>query len=630
MQGIYKTILEYLGETQYVTAKKLADDLEISSKTVRTRIKELNEIGDKYGFCVESRAGYGFHLVMQEGATLSELLRSQILEDRFSENENRVNYLLAYLVNNSSYIKVDDLCDFFYVSRTTLQSCLKKVVTILNYYRLDLERRPHYGIRVVGKEFDIRTCIGECFLKRNFLKALKQEFQQDELNFIGRKVIELTRKYHVNISEEMIENLVIQIYVGCKRIKREHFVNMSDVKFQEREGDADNTAEFLSELYAFLMDWQDISFTEDEKKYVKVHLSGRYYFGSLEENEQNFIIREEIDRLVLHMLELIRKEFQIDFSRNLELRLTLNQHMVPFDIRMRYHIRIENSQLEEICKNFQLPYMMAKRCSPILTEYYGYEPSDEELGNIALIFALAMEQCGEKISKISVLLVCASGKTSARLLKYTYEREFEKYLENIYICNAFEVQTFDFRRVEYVFTTVPLPFSLPVPVMEVGDFLEWEDITRIKHMLVSGSPNFLLEYYRPEQFWTDVQGDTPEEIITNMCRRISEERDIPDEFCEAVLRREELTGTDYGNLVAMPHPYQVMTEETFVYVAVLERQMLWNKRNVQVVFLVSVGAKNDPNLQKFYEATTQVLLDEEKIRKLIVEKNFNTLIELLQ
>jgi lichenan operon transcriptional antiterminator len=83
--------------------------------------------------------------------------------------------------------------------------------------------------------------------------------------------------------------------------------------------------------------------------------------------------------------------------------------------------------------------------------------SEGEIGYLALIFALALEQQkNPDYSKYNILIVCSSGQGRARLLMYKYQQTFGKYINQIYLCNQFELNGFDFSKVQYVFTTIPI------------------------------------------------------------------------------------------------------------------------------------------------------------------------------
>lgn len=628
MRSDLKDIFELLQDGQYHTAAEIGEKLNISPKTVRSRLKELGDIIKEYGVNIDSKARYGFILTEDEPNGIEKIMEADSLQNNFPDNtEERTNYLLAYLLNRQEYTKIEDLCEFLCVSRSTLQMSIKQAEEILGQYQIQIDRKPNYGICVKGNEFDIRRCVGECFIKRNMLGSSMQIYSADEINLLVEKVQELISRYKVSLSENEFDNLITQIYVALKRIKRGYEIRFSDTHDKTKYH---TEYELAEELAKWLEEWQQVVYTQDELRYIVIYLAGIRMLGNTENNAGNFVIREELDRLVLQILERIYDEFKIEMRSNFNLRMSLNQHMVPFDIRMRYHIKIANPILEEIQQNYVFAYTLAVRGCSVLEQHYGTVISEDEIGYFAMLFAFALEQRQVEIEKSRILIVCSAGRGSSQLLRYKYEQEFKEYLKKVYVCGLHELTTFDFEKVDYVFTTVPIRQPVPVPITEVGQFLGNADIVKIKQVLERGHVDFLDDYYKENQFLTDIEGNTKEEVIQNICNEIVKQRELPDGFYEAVIRRENLAQTDFGNYIAMPHPYKIITEETFIYVAVLRHEIMWNKFPVQLVFLSAISDKEDKNLPKFYEVTTSLFVQEDMVKTIIQEKNFGIMMQMLR
>lgn len=629
MQNELRELLELLSQTEYQPANLLAGYQDISVKTVRNRLKDLDKMGSKYGVSVQSKPRYGYILKTETEEGLDRLKEELGKARGFPDNsEERSDYLLIYLLNYVDFIKIEQLSEFFFVSRSTLQSSIKEVEEILNEYHLKIERKPNYGIRVKGKEFDIRRCIGDYFIKKNMLNAAVPIYSKQELLFVADIVLELTGKYKIFLPEQAFENVITQIYVALKRMKRGRIVQLTEEVDRER---CELEWKLTEELVQRLEEWQKVTYTQVEKKYIVIYLSGIRMIGSVENEGGNFVIREELDRLVLKMLTVIYEEYRIELRSNFKLRMDLNQHMVPFDIRMRYHILIHNPLLEEIKEKYMFAYTLTHRCMTVLEEYYGEPISEDEKGYFTILFAFSLEQSNyEEPKRVKILIVCGAGRGSSRMLRYKYEQEFGEYLEKIYICGVHEFEILDLEQIDYIFTTVPITRKVSVPIIEVGAFLEQSDIVRVKKVLQKGQIDFLDKYYREEQFLVGVEGNNKEEVIYNICKAIEKQRELPSGFYEAVLKREELAQTDFGNYIAIPHPYKVITKDTFVYVAILEKEILWQKHMVQMVCLVAVSDKKDSDLQKFYNVTTSMCLRKEMVEQVIREKDFNVLMQVLR
>ena len=142
--------------------------------------------------------------------------------------------------------------------------------------------------------------------------------------------------------------------------------------------------------------------------------------------------------------------------------------------------------------------------------------------------------------------------------------------------------------------------------------------------------DFLDDYYRKEQFFPEIEGGEQRRSDPKHLQKDQEQRVLPDDFEEAVLKRETLAQTDFGNFVAMPHPYRIITEETFVYVAVLKKEIIWSSYPVRVVFLMSVSAEEDKNLSKFYEVTTSLFLQKEMLERIAEERSFDVMMQMLR
>mgnify|MGYP000071465540 CR=1 FL=1 len=211
--------------------------------------------------------------------------------------------------------------------------------------------------------------------------------------------------------------------------------------------------------------------------------------------------------------------------------------------------------------------------------------------------------------------------------EYTKTKE---YIEKIYVCNLYELENFPFEKVDYVFTTVHISSYVPVPILEIGSFLQDNDIDRVRKLFVRESKDFLQKYFKKELFFTDVEGKTKDEVLKNLCRKVEQEKGLPETFTASVLKREELTPTDYGNLVALPHPERAFQERAFVAVAVLKEPIFWFRQKVQVVFLTAIGREEDENLQQFYEATTDLILRPADVQNLIRHPDYDRLIQLLR
>lgn len=625
MQSQLKELLDMMSTDTYITAKDISSRFQISLKTVRNRIKDLRTELNNFGADIISKPRYGYQLKIIDPQIYSKIFQNQALD--IPENtQARENYILTYLLNHDEYIKVDDLGELLYITRNRISASLKKVEFLANRYYLRIERKPNYGIALRGNEFDKRRLICDYFLNVDEKQRTFYQNQNIELKHIANLVIPLLQEYELHLSETAFENFIGYLLIQRERIKQEFYIgdngeNLLSIGIKE--------IAFRNELVHVLEKSFHLTYSLYEQNYILLHIAGKRNVGNVNNNESNFVIKEEIDRLVMEMINAIYQEFQVDMRSNFDIRMGLNQHLVPFDIRMKYDIPFANPMIQDIKQNYSFAYRIALFIRPLLEKIYQKAIPEDEIGYFALIFQLAIEQ-KKSSQKRDILIICSTGKSSSRLLMYRYKHEFKDYIDHIYVCDSFEMNTFDYNKVDYVFTTIPINIEIPKPIVKINNFLENDDIQRIKKILEHNEDEIIKKYYCPERMILDLEASSKEDALQKICQIIVEKEGVDPSFLQSVLEREEIESTDFGNYIAIPHPKDVFLKDTFVYVAVLKEPILWSRNIVQLIILTAIGEEIDDSIQKFYELTSQFSLNKDAIQSFIANPTYEIFIQLMK
>lgn len=616
-------ILSLLPVKGYLSSAVLAKEAGYSSRTVRNRIKEINEELKKIAEIraeIVSKPRFGFQLHIEGGSKeeLCSRLKAANREIVPATPGERANYLLFSLLNVREYITISNLAEQMYVTESVIKTALKNTERILEQYGIKISRRPGYGLLAVGEETQMRACLVD-FISPKWIRKFPYRNMEEELEKLSGIVWQLMQEQGIHVSEIAFHNFLKYIYVSVNR-----YLMGAGVVFAKEDQVCidESNLRFVKKLGEKLEGLYKISLSESEMEYLAIHLAGKRVIGS--GTEGNLVVSSELNELVERMIESVCDGFNLKFQENFDLCMLLKQHMVPLDIRLKYQIPLVNPLLDDIQKNYPFAYTAAERAALILQEYYGREVPADEIGYLAVIFELAMEKRQRDDKKSNILIVCSSGKGSSNLLMYKYRQEFGEYLNQIRICNLLEIKEISFDDIDYVFTTVPIRCPIPVPVYEIGVFLNAEDILNVRKVLKKGKRSIFQNYFRSELFFTDVTGETKEEVIRFLCRKSSDILKLKEEIEGPVLYREELASTDYGNMVAIPHSFHPVVEDTIVVLAVLDHPVIWGRNEVQVVLLFLIGKKEDQYLQKFYQEIMRLLLDEEAVKELIRTKSMHT------
>ena len=561
-----RALLLALSETEYCTSGTLAKALGVSSKTAQGMVKDLREKLQENGADILARTRHGYLLQVNDRALFETLSSGENAAAHFipSGSEERVRYLLVLLLGQVDYVKLDDVSEELYVSKYTISGDLHQVEEELAKYHLSILRRPNYGIRVTGREIDIRNCTAHVLANYNNMMPDGGAGYRNMAQRISQCLMSAMHKHALHFSEINFRNLVNTIFATIHRALQHAFIPLLE---EDSAPDINENVYAAAHYLAELLEAQfDIRLPEPEVLFLALNIAGKCNYSSADREDENVVIAPEIMALVDDMLESIYESFKLDYSTNFLLRMNLGQHLVAMDIRLRYGMPIENPLLCEVQKHYSLAYALAEQAAIPLHRHYGRNVSEDEIGFLAYIFQLTLEQERKGFEKKNVLVV---------------------------------------------------------------DFLNQSSMRVVQSILEGSSADFLSAYYRPELFFPHVEGRTKEEAIFNLCTQIDRVMPLPQGFYSAVLKREELARTDFCPLVAFPHAYKVLSENTFVAVGILDEPIRWVENDVQVLLLISIADGEHPELQKFYLSITSFMQDTARVKSLIQCRDYPWFMRLL-
>lgn len=621
-------LIEYLSQGSYVTADNLSAQLGVSKRTVRTYIVRANDELAAIAH-IDSDRRRGYRLVVADAQRFAEMASAAHSPEIPSTASGRVRYLMIDLLNRSDWVTLDSLAQILCVSRTTVSDALQEVDRRFAAYGIELQRKPYHGLRARGSERSIRLCLAALALEKSGFGAVSAEM----VDAVAACVQEAPAKTGLRVSAVAFQNLIVHIAVAISRIRNGCYVPMESAQLVAlRDSEAFATASAIAQSINARF---HVDLPEEEIAYIAIHLAGRQVIlppeNGADDEPENLVISDEVWNVVGEMLACVWEVFRFDFRHDLELRMNLARHLVPLAVRLRYRMRMDNPLLPDIKNRFPLAFSMAREVAGVLAEHYGNMPSDEEIGYIALAFALALDRQQNGIPKKNILIVCASGAGSARLLEHEYREEFGAYLDRIETCDALSIDEVDLRHIDYVFTTVPLSHALPVPTYEVTYFLDAQGASDVRDVL--SAPMGIsegLRYFDRRLFFPALHAATKREALDALIDRFVESESVDADFRDLVWQREAAAPTCFGNRVAMPHPIRAVGERTVVAVAVLEEFVEWGEGEVGVIVLVSIARDRSEDLGAFYNILGHLLGSEKAISALIANPSFDVLAQEIQ
>lgn len=621
----YQELLRFLSEDEYVTTSHLAEQLGISSRTVRSDIAQLNQELGAWGARVVATPRKGVILNVRDRALFNRY--SPVAdEDDYSQDE-RVRQVIEYLLTVDHPVLLDDLAEMLFFSRSTLKRDMREVRHILGSFNLRIDNRAYQGMRVEGDESDVRRCLAH--ITRSF-EASNEGTTQETSGALKQIIADQITQRHFKMSDLAIENLAVHLLIAIKRVRTGNCVelpaDMTDELAAEASvgGEMDVAMAILGEVEEYC----HMRFPRGESYNFLMHLVSKEIV-SLNSNVANTVVTEQSYQLVMRMLEKVRDSYQIDLRHDLDLVTMLSMHLIPLRMRMKYKMPSVNPLLDDIRHNYVLAYSMATVACSVLVEEYGSEVPADEVAYVAMYLSIALARRRDK-NKDNVLIVCGSGKASSEMLAYQVREAFGKDLNVVGTSSAYGLGQVDFAGIDYVFTTVNIDQPVPVPIIEVSALLGGSEVSRISRVLSKSHVDRLVaSLIRPELvFWKDCR--TKEEAISFLCAEVMRQGSLPDDFEELVLEREKVGMTSFGNLVAIAHPLRAVGDENLCALAILKEPIDWSGDRVQLVFLLTIGRGKTRALQSFYRVMNRLISNRKFTEMLVRSESFEDVKETLR
>lgn len=621
MRKILRELMEAEG---IVTSEHLANVVQVTSRTIRNDLKELDTILKKHGGGIKSVRGTGYLLQIHDDTEFWKVLKedSITLGGIPATPEARVHYLIKKLLLTDGYVKLENIANELYISKSTIQNDLKDVKKILQKYGIGLKKSPNYGLKVEGEELKLRFCISECIYNH---RETEFEWLTDEQGILPKEkiwsirmiILDQMKENGLNLSDIAVKNLIVHIAIAYIRIQTENYVFIYNHELKEiyQQKEYQVAACIARKIEESLQ----VSFPEEEIAYIAIHLLGTRltaYSNEDEEEFQRYLDRDIFD-LTIQILQMIQRKLNVDLLNDQELIFNLSLHLKPAISRYRYGMNFRNPMLDAIKTHYPVAFEAGIVAGKVVQEQLGFSIDEHEAAYLALHIGAAMERMIENKSAKRCVIVCASGVGSARLLHCKLESKFRGQLDIVATTEFYKLNEINFTSLDFIISTIPIAEALPVPVIEVNTILGEKDIEKIETILEDNCSLADHEYTKEELVFLQQDFRTREEVLCFLADQLQRMELIGDDFLASVFEREALSPTSFGNFVAIPHPMTPQTNQTFWAICILQKPIVWSDKYVQFVCLLSVEKESSADLKQMYQQLCRVIDDPMIVQQLV-------------
>ncbi|EDO1165384.1 transcription antiterminator [Listeria innocua] len=471
----------FLTKNDFLTANQLALMLEVSSKTIYRKIKNINSATDEKEIII-SEKGRGYKLNYKAYIQAKLETTSDIFG--YTPSERREKILLQVLFKSPKYLNIAKLYEGYYVGYNSIKNDFTLLNQSIEKYHLALEKKQK-EIRVVGTEENIRIAINEVInnLDLSSYDDLKTEYSNlnnADVQFIVRQMEIIENKLMISIPYPYDINIFSHLYILINRFR------------QGEVEDFDETNETYlvtnEKLHTIA-----VEAIESIEQYLKMKLPKRETFNFLQYlissrfNHEIELISSNVLPIVEEMTDFYINQVasKIDMPINKkQLKIELLSHMKPMVNRMNHQINIKNNLLSDIKLEYGQLFDIIKETARDVAETFKLNTiSDDEVGYITIYFAKHIEE-SPLVKRI--IIMCSSGIGTSELLKVKVQKAFpDVEIVDVLSSTRFKNSLQDYQNIDFILTTINAESTKEIPSLLVSAMFTEKDKMMVKKLMES-------------------------------------------------------------------------------------------------------------------------------------------------
>ncbi|WP_373598182.1 BglG family transcription antiterminator [Paraclostridium bifermentans] len=615
-------ILKIIERSNSATSSSIASKLDVSTKTVKNDIKEINELLKGYGLIELKQGKYRLYIIDQKNFEKEKLnINSQ--DYMFNSPKKRVAYILNKLMNSEIPYLIDDLAEEMNIGRTTLVGDLKKLRTELKKHDIDIKGKTNNGLILKGSELSLRI-----FILDNMYDLIYMDYNIDK--DIIDSIREIAKKNHLGPST--IEYFIKTFTLMIDRLLNGYEIKDIDPKYKEL---ANTKAYKLIELFTEEIEKKiHTKIPQNEKLFVTLPIVGMRTPMNID-GAKHIQVSEEAIELVDEIVEFINKEMNIKIIPG-DLFDEFLYHITFMINRLKFNIKLKNPVIEDIKEKYSVAYKMAELSKYLIEKKFNLKLSKDEVGFLAIYFGVFISENNYENNKIyKIAIMCGTGRVTARLIKSQLKKIID-YQAQIDLYSTNEVTDELLDDYDLVLSTINIKSRSLTPIIYLDAIFDEsklrQKIEQVKFTkklevpLLQGMDSVLLSLLDEDKFFILDKNLSYEENIDLMIDNLYENEYVDFGFKERMKIREANSTMVFDKNIAFPHVINYESDKVVLALGVFDEKInSKDNKGVKLVFLLGIPEDvgvDETILIKIYNEIISISNNDKVIEDISKFKNY--------
>lgn len=585
-------------QTTYITGNELARQLNVSSRTIRSDIVEINQNIKPYQAQILSERHKGYLYSAENPEVIQKLNQ---IDTAFFTKEDRIRYLAFRLCLADEPLNLFDLEEEMFVSHTTLEHDLHtlKMTYVLSEPYIKLNQKKNY-LTFEQNERKRRAVLNHLFhedwdYNHNWNTYYGYTFlNKDVLDYIMEEIPIHLDKYGISMEDPSLVSLNLAAAIMYHRVLSGHSLPSSAPMSKP-----DTPAHLAANSIADALEGQlHCSFSQEEREDLYLRIASGHLPTVSEITPENFSLH--FGPITLQLVDAyiakIRDMFHLDFSEDTDFRVTILSY-IQF-VQTPEHIFNSQGNVDLAKRNLIAEFEIAYLFQDLAQQYFGYYLNQRELLYLAHCISGALEFMFEMHpeTKLKTVICCHMNMPAAWALKRKVLGAFEKYLCVTALLPVNGKNIYDFNDTDLVLSTVrkTITKNADIDTIHISPFLEPSDYFSLTEYINQKRLDFLcasskITFHKllEQAFWHERETYSDKFTLIEQMATDFIANDLVDvSYLSDLLRRESISTNATGPGILFLHSF-VPAKETRLSITTLNHRIMWDSYKIRVVIMAT-------------------------------------------
>jgi len=613
--------LKILLSRKSVTGNEFSDIFNISSRTIRTDIKNINHLLKDKGIEISSNTilGYFLDLVDSKRAELIRILEQE--NDSYkTEPEYRLKKIIMRLIQ-SNCVDLNEIANELYISVSSVHQDVKTLEHIILVNNINLVFTKQLNILSIQANDESLIRLGLALLLVDQFSELDlmilQDLEDQAVSFklINRIIYKALNGNKNLLGEHDLIFLSTYLFVTSARIQRMY--KLSSDKYDE--GTINQTVDVIlndiERTFSF-------SFNKEEKEIIqKIY---RSFSNSSNVTNDHCELYHDI----LKICENIDVIYGTRFVNDQQLLDGIVNHINSYFSKAELNINFTEETVKEIKIIYPFAFNISMYFAHELEKLRScreYHFGENEIAFISIHIQASLER-NMMNRKLNTIIIGSFGIGTTKLLETQIKKEFSN-LEILASIAFYATDMIDYDNIDLVISTAPIKIKKQIPCIVVEVPLKDESIQAIKRVLQS-------KYYWSREIYpiiieipsTIYSESSALDFIELSLQRIENKS---TKFKQSFEAREKSLTTNIGRGIAMPH---ALFDEHFNYHLYFFYHKLgvqWGNSKVNLIASILITSEVKEYMNDYMKLINSIYsnLDVTQLESASITRLYDTIVE---